>query len=257
MIEVRLAVLAMRVRFELVLQGTDHAALQAAGEEAMEEIRRVESLLHPFDPSSELFRINAEAGRKPVRISGAMRSFLVCASALARATDGAFDLTATSGGRGFSLDEETDTVMLIKEHTRLDPGALGKGWALERAAELLREAGVTRTLLHGGTSSVVAIGSPEGEAGWKVAVCDPADSTRQIELFLLRDESLSVSSSVERPHVVDPRTGKPVEEARLAVVRTASATEAEALSTALLVLGREAIPHLKRNFPNAALSLYS
>ena len=254
MARVCLAIEAMRSRFELVLEGENRDSLQAAGEEAIAEILTVERLLHPFAPSSDLAR--ASGSLSPTRISGSTLTFLRTAQHLALATDGAFDLTASSSGGGFVLEEEDGTVALLQEGARLDPGALGKGWALDRAAELLRDAGVDRALLHGGTSSVVAIGCSEGETGWKVAVCNPASPESFLETIVLCDESLSVSSNFERPHIVDPRTGEPVGEIRLAVVRAASATEAEALSTALLVLGHEGIPLLARRFPGATFSLF-
>lgn len=243
----------MRSRFELILEGDSFAFLQAAGEEALQEIQAVERLLHPFAPSSDLARVK---GTSPVLISGSTLSFLQAAQELTERTFGAFDLTASSGGGGFLLDEDNATVCLPREGMRLDPGALGKGWALDRVANLLREAGVKKALLHGGTSSVVAIGVPDGEPGWKIAVCDPSAPDTLRESFYLTDESLSVSSNFARSHIFDPRTGKSVEEIRLAVVRTPSATDAEALSTALLVLGREGIPLLSNLFPEAKLSLY-
>jgi FAD:protein FMN transferase len=213
----------MRVRFELVLLGEDEARLRAAGEEALEEISQVERLLSPFEPSSDLFRVNALGFSEPVPVSGSAAAFLLRAQELTARTLGAFDLTATSGGGGFRLEE--NRVTLPGPETRLDPGGLAKGWALERASDVLREAGVTRALLHGGTSSVVGLG-PEP---WKVAVGD--------QILTLQDDALSVSGTHERRHIFDPRTGQPVETESIAVVQADSATDAEALSTALLVLG--------------------
>jgi thiamine biosynthesis lipoprotein len=237
MTTVKLAREAMRVRFELVLRGEDSVRLRAAGEEALEEIAAVERLLSPFDAQSDLFRINAEGFSHPVAVSGPTATFLSRAQELTEATGGAFDLTATSGGAGFSL--ESETVSLPTPATRLDPGGLGKGWALERGAEVLSEMGVGSALLHGGTSSVVALG-PES---WSVQVGSEAIS--------LKNAALSVSSSAARAHVTDPRTGLTITEIRTCAALCTSATDAEALSTALLVLGDPA-PLLSR-FPEARL----
>ena len=249
-----LAVEAMRSRFELILEGKDSGFLQAAGEEAVAEILAVEELLHPFAASSDLARVNGSV--IPVRISGATLSFLRSANRLKIATEGAFDLTASSGGGDVVLDEEQQTVCLSRQEGRLDPGGLAKGWALERAAQILRDAGVTQALLHGGTSSIVAIGRPTGDRGWMVGVCDPGNPECIVHTEFLVDDSLSVSSNFERPHIVDPRTGSAVSEVRLAIARSASATEAEALSTALVVLGRKSIPMLQRRFPGVTLYLF-
>jgi thiamine biosynthesis lipoprotein len=150
---------------------------------------------------------------------------------------------------------------------RLDFGAVGKGWALDRAAEILRDADVTRALLHGGTSSVLAIGAPDGLPGFRVALALPAgsaggalagdrvgdrtgdragDTREHGPIFDLRDEGLGVSAPHGRSwtdeqgrpvgHVIDPRTGRPCAGAALAAVRGPSAALCDAWSTAALVI---------------------
>lgn len=242
MVEVKLAREAMRVRFEMLLRGDDAARLRGAGEEAMEEILTIEQLLSPFSPTSDLYRVNAEGHTRPVPVSGTTAIFLDRAQELTEATGGMFDLTATSGGGGFTLSDAE--VQLPTSTSKLDPGGLAKGWALERAAELLIEAGVTSALLHGGTSSIVAFG-PDA---WSIAI---AGTTLTIPL---KNSALSVSGTLERAHVYDPATGKPIESARLTVAQTDSATEAEALSTALLVTGE--IAPIAAQFPRASLWLF-
>ncbi len=141
----------------------------------------------------------------------------------------------------------------------LDLGAIGKGFAIERAAELLRDAGVTSALLHGGTSTVCAIGHPPDAEFWKVAIEDPKSRTGvppvpgsspqaspPLATVSLKDEAMSVSAIWGKffqaegktfGHILDPRTGQPATDAVLAAVVLPSATETDALSTALLTLG--------------------
>lgn len=132
----------------------------------------------------------------------------------------------------------------------LDLGAMGKGYAVERAAEALREAGVASALLHGGTSTVQAIGQPPGEGCWKIAIETPAPSPDTPPTLLatlpLKDEAMSVSGvwgnsfqlrDRTMGHIIDPRTGEPALGTVLAAVVLPSATETDALSTALLILG--------------------
>jgi thiamine biosynthesis lipoprotein len=154
-----------------------------------------------------------------------------------------------------TLDPATSTVTLAPG-AKLDPGAVGKGYALERATELLSVAGVKRALLHGGTSSVVALGA------WTVAVEHPLGAGRLARLEL-RDAALGVTALAGRRfvdggrpigHILDPRTGEPVTGALMAAVVAPAAADADALSTALLVLGEPAVEALATRFPRDELS---
>lgn len=267
----------MATRFEIVLHGPNPAALRAAGEEALDEVERLEAQLSLFKPTSEIARINSLAAREPVRVTPDVFALLELAAKLSKETEGAFDITIAPlmkcwglmqrEGKIPSPEELADarskigmgkvhlnradfTVRFECEGVMLDLGAIGKGYAIERAAGLLREAGVTSALLHGGTSTVHAIGHPPDAEFWKVAIAEsdatsPLD-TRHPTLVTLRDESLSVSAvwgkSFEAGgksfgHVIDPRSGQPVSDSLLAAVVLPPATETDALSTALLTLG--------------------
>ena len=130
----------------------------------------------------------------------------------------------------------------------IDLGAVGKGYAVDCAIETLREAGVESALLHGGTSTVYGLGAPPGAEGWKIAIAPAPEQSSPQAAIMLRDCALSVSAvwgkSFEADgkrfgHVIDPLTGWPVNNAVQAAVALPSATETDALSTALLVLGLE------------------
>ena len=180
------------------------------------------------------------------------------------------------------LNSADCTVRFARDGVMLDLGAIGKGCAVERAAEILREAGVKSALLHGGTSTVCAIGNPPGAEFWSVALESPPEWPRRTlprrvsdigpqlagavlsaplmpASIQLRDEALSVSAIRGRcfesggktfGHVIDPRTGEPVEKAVLAAVVLGSATETDALSTALLTLGAAGLDRLARIRPS-------
>jgi thiamine biosynthesis lipoprotein len=263
---------AMNTRFELVLHGDNPVLLRAAGEAALEEVGRIECQMSLFNPTSEIARVNALASREPVRVSPEVFALLTKAQQLSRETNGTFDITmapllrcwgllgrndgrvptdeelsAARGVCGMSLvelDASRFTVRFQREGVILDLGAIGKGYGVEQAMEILRESGVEVALLHGGTSTVAAIGQPPYEPAWTVAVEVPGQG--QPLRIPLRDEALSVSAVSGKSfaahgqtlgHVLDPRSGRPVAGAHMAAVVLPSATETDALSTALLVGG--------------------
>ena len=139
----------------------------------------------------------------------------------------------------------------LRPGLEINLGSIGKGYALDRAAELLR-AGVGRVggLLHGGHSSVFAIGSEPGDArGWAVGIRHPWDPERRLALVRLRDRALGTSAATfqhleyngrKLGHILDPRTGWPAEGVASASVVAPTAAEADALATAFFILGIEA-----------------
>src|SRR2546423_7812480 len=200
MSSVRLALPARATRFEIVLQGEGPASLRAAAEEAFEEIERSEAHLSQFRTGSEIANLNARAAQEPVRVTPPLFALLQHCRKLHHETGGAFDITvapllrcwgfrdatghlpepeALAEARGkvgmnlVQLNPDDFTVRFTRDGVMLDLGAIGKGYAIERAAEILREAGVSSALLHGGTSTVQAIGHPPDGGSWKVAVANP------------------------------------------------------------------------------------
>jgi thiamine biosynthesis lipoprotein len=154
------------------------------------------------------------------------------------------------GMQNVELNAAEFTVRFAREGMMIDLGAIGKGYAVEQAAEILREAGVLSALLHGGTSTVQAIGHPPDADAWNVALphrfAPPGADADVLTMLPLKNEAMSVSAIWGRSfqaggksfgHVLDPRTGEPVSNAVMAVVILPSATETDALSTALLTLG--------------------
>lgn len=279
--EVRVAVEAMATRFELVMHGGDPVRLRAAGEEALAEIERLDAQLSAFRPASDISWINARAAKAPVEVEPRLFALLDRCRALSALTGGAFDITvaplvcvwnfdgkpgvvpdekartaatASVGWAGLFLDRASSTVRFAKPAMRLDLGAVGRGYAIDRAIEILRGHGVTSALLHGGTGSAHAIGRSNGVA-WNVAwEPSPGESRR----FALENSALSVSAIHGKSfvaggrtygHVIDPRSGHPTSAARSAVVVGPGSLECDALSTALLVQGSAWLPAFRQRFP--------
>lgn len=286
---VTLARHAMATRFEIVLHGANPVALRAAGEEVLDEVERVEALLSLYRPTSEIANVNARAAREPVRVSPEVFQLLERARELSAATGGAFDITIAPlvrcwgfmGGTGrmpeaaeieaararvgmnlVELNSVDYTVRFVREGVMLDLGAIGKGYAIERAVELLHDAGVTSALLHGGTSTIHAVGRPPGDGPWKIALERPPkcadDKPELLALVPLENEAMSVSAVWGRHfqndgknygHVIDPRTGYPTDAALLTAIVLESATETDALSTALLTQGAAGVEPLHQFRP--------
>lgn len=235
---VRLARNAMHTRFEIVLHGENPVHLRAAGEEALNEIDRLESQLSLFRPDSEIARVNARAARQPVRVTPAVFRLLQHAKQLHRETGGAFDVTVAPLLKCWGLlGETTGRVPTIEELTKarqnvgmdlvqlneseltvhfsrpgviIDLGAIGKGHAIDCAVEILRDAGIESGLVHGGTSSAYGIGHPPDGDAWRVGVDGPPQPTNVprsvLSTISLRDDSLSVSAVWGKSFNADGRT---------------------------------------------------
>ena len=130
----------------------------------------------------------------------------------------------------------------------LDPGSIGKGFAVDRVVTLLREQGVTAALISAGGSTVYALGAPPNTAGWPVIVRDPRAAGRS-ETLLLKDTSLSTGACTEKYfvqnghrycHIFNPKTGRPMEDVLQSSVIDPSATDSDALSTVVFVMQPEA-----------------
>lgn len=268
-----MATQAMGTRFELALVGESETDLRAVGERAIEEIEDWDQRLSRFRRDSLVSLINRDAATRAVRLDDDLLDLLQLAFDVFTQSRGAFDLTVGSlmsasgfrDGEGDSdlgdalsrtgmshvdVDWVAGTVRFTQPGIELDFGAIGKGFALDMAARIVRESqAVHASLMHGGTSTVTASGSsPAGADGWPIQIRDPRDGSDH-PVVLLRDESLSVSAphgrSIERDgatqgHVLDPRTGRSAADSSYAAVIGPSATLADAWSTALLVLGQRA-----------------
>ncbi|MGD2154321.1 MAG: FAD:protein FMN transferase [Gemmatimonadales bacterium] len=260
-------------------------------EAAFVEIERVEAALSNYRPTSELSRINAAAAVAPVTTDPEVFGLIARALEHSRRSEGAFDITvgplvkawgffdggghypsdgeladarARSGWRQVDLDEATRSVRFLTPGLELDLGAIGKGWALDCAAATLRRHGVRAALLSAGQSTYYAVGAPPDERGWRIRVTDPQDTTRALSTTLLRDEALSTSGAGEQSfdfggrhysHIIDPRTGHPVAGMAQATVTAPTATDSDALATAVFVLGPERAAELVHGSPGAAALL--
>ncbi len=282
-----------RLSMGTVLEVTLEAQSREEGRRVAEGLfglsRRLEGLFSSFDPQSALSRLNRRSGLGPQRVGGELGEILALSLGYFRLTGGAFDITVgplvelwrQAERRGVLPSEEElrkalarvgsgkirlgprGWVELEASGMALDLGGIGKGYALDRMVEELRREGVRRAFLSFGQSSLFALGSsPEG-GRWQVLLRGPEGGF--VGKVTLRDEALSVSAALGqvreiggRPygHVVDPRTGWALERRLEAFVVAPRASQAEALSTALLVLGEREGLGLIEGLPWAEGMLY-
>ena len=281
---------AMATRFEVALHGGDPARLRAAAAEALDEITRLEGIFSLYQPTSEIAHLNDRAAHEPMPVSPEVFTLLQRCLALTDETAGAFDITvaplmhcwrfindtgavpgedeieearACIGTHHVELDEPNQTVRFTREGVMLDLGSIAKGYALECAAALMAENEFGHFLIHGGTSTVCARGAQPDGTPWRIAIEHPEEGEPPLRIVDLADESLSVSGiggksfvdaeGTEQGHVIDPRTGRPTQAARVAAVICQSATESDALATALLTNGPAMLSHLHPNTRALAL----
>ena len=266
---------AMGSTYSLVLYGEDRTKLEGASEEAFDEVRRLDGLLSNYRPGSEWSQVNRYAAERPVKVSAELFGLLSACVEYSRASDGAFDISvgplmkvwgfykgsgklprraeiaaalAKVGYRNILLDKEKRTVRFAKAGVELDPGGIGKGYAVDRMVEILRGDGVRSALVSAAGSSIYALGAPPGESGWKVRIRDPKDEDRTVTEVTLKDESMSTSGNYEKffwaegrmySHIMDPRTGYPAEGTLSASVIAPLTLDSEAWAKPFYVNGRE------------------
>jgi thiamine biosynthesis lipoprotein ApbE len=242
----------MGTTLEAVCYG-DPAQVEPALRAAFAEVARLEELLSTFRERSEISQVNREAAARPVRVSADTLACVQAALEFSQRTGGAFDPTLIRNGyQAVAIDSEGSAIRFLKPGLKLDLGGIGKGYALDRAARALEKRGLTRALFNFG-GQVLALDAPPGKPAWIVPVRDPEHDDRVLGYYDIIRASVSTSGNYERGrHIIDPRTMKPAEGVLSATVCARSATDADALSTALDVLGAEAAPELLKTVAGGA-----
>jgi len=278
----------MGTTFTIYLYSPNRSEADADFEAAFEEIERVEEALSNYRPTSELSRINRLASRQKVTTDPEVFELLRTSFNYSRQSAGAFDITvgplmrawgffrkngqypsstelsrarSSVGWNKVELDPQERTIKFNTRGMELDMGGIGKGYAVDRVIDLLRASGVSSALVDAGSSTLYALGAPPGKPGWKVIVPWPGDRSRAISEVMLRDSSLSTSGSYEKffrlngntyCHIMDPRTGEPVEGMLQTTVIAPTGTESDALSTTMFVMGPARGRDLLRSIPTTS-----
>ena len=267
---------AMGSTFTVAVYGADRARTEAAADAALAEAQRLDGLLSNYRPETEWSQVNRTAANGPVHISAELFQLLAACLDYSRESEGAFDITvgplmkiwgfykssgrlappaevrsalAKIGYRHVHLDAAAQTVRFDTRGVELDPGGIGKGYAVDRMADILRQRGFDRALVAGSGSSIYGLGAPPDEPrGWPVSIRDPRNPGRTVAQVFLKNMSLSTSGSTEKffvvdgrtySHLMDPRTGYPAQGTLSVSLVTPRTIDSEAWAKPYFVNGRQ------------------
>jgi len=260
---------AMASVFEVHGVHPDEPYAAQAAQAAFDLLDRLERELSRFLPNSDIARVNHLAAGESTRVSASTLECLVIARHMFDLTGGAFDVSLGRGLPSLELHSDDALVRATKSGVQIDLGGIGKGYAVDRMAELLEEWGLELALVHGGFSSVLALEPPTGREGWPLTLSDPSPPSRVLARLSVRQTALGASGLRKGDHIVDPRTGGPVRGRLAAWVavprpetagaeapaaaeegpRVAATAVADALATAFMLLSPEEIEGLCERSP--------
>jgi thiamine biosynthesis lipoprotein len=266
---------AMGATFIVIAYGDDRDVLEQGVAAAFAEASRLDRMLSNYRPESEWSRMNREAAQKPVHVSPELFQLLEYCAKVNRESEGAFDISVgplmrvwgffRGTGRlpskaevagamekvGFGkvvLDRQNGTVHFLKAGVELDPGGIGKGYAVDRMIEKLKEQGIQSAMISAGSSSIYGLGAPPNDTGWTVKIRNPRSYRETVAEVKLNDDSLSTSADYEKffeadgkmyGHIMDPRTGYPAEGVLSVSVRAPRTIDSEAWTKPFFILGRD------------------
>ena len=275
----------MACLYTIEAYGPDADGLPRIVDEAFDEVDRIDRLMSHYKADSALSRLNRDAARHPVTVEPELFDFIAEALRYNRESSGAFDVTVGPlmkawgffrgegrvpsedelrlavghvGGAHVKLDPVTRTIAFDHSGVELDLGGIAKGYAVDRVASLLQRRQIASALISAGGSSIYALGAPPGRDEWDVAIQDPIDSRKAALSVRLKDRALSVAGSSEKSfeaggvtysHIMDPRSGRPVQGVLTVAVLTDRATAGDALDDAFFVLGPEGSRAYLRRLP--------
>ena len=292
---------AMACEFAVIQRANQQGPEAEWAMEALDLVEEIEDQLTVYRETSEVSQLNRRASSQPVLVSRDLLQLIQLSLQISAETDGAFDITAGPlsklwgfhhrngqlpaadaiapvldrvGRQWLDVNDLDETIAFAKPGMEINFGAIGKGYALDQAGDVLLEHGVENFILHGGMSSMLARGtradlpdiddttdqpSPPKDTlpgpGWRIAIRNPVVTQQRLIEVTLHNQALATSGSANQffyfqgkrfSHVIDPRIGWPVEGTWSTTVVAANAALADALATALFVMGKDAALELCR-----------
>ncbi|MFQ5579469.1 MAG: FAD:protein FMN transferase [Nitrospiria bacterium] len=261
----------MGTRVVIKAFGYDQNRIDQAIRAGFSEVVRLEKMMSNYIPTSELSRINQNAGKAPVPVSRELFNLIRKAVDYSKLTEGAFDLSFASVGKLWSfrkeivpspkavqerihlvdykkirLEEKTSSIFLTHRGMEIGPGGIGKGYAMDRTMAVLKDYGINNAMVMAGGDTLIR--GKKGNKAWQVGLRDPNKQHGILAVLPLEDQAISTSGDYERffmkdgvryHHILDTRTGFPAMLCRSVTILAPDATTSDALSTSVFVLGPE------------------
>ena len=258
--------------FDITVIAKDQKSADKYIDFAITEMKRIESLISSWDPNSQTSEINRNAGIKPVKVDKELFELISRAISISKVTDGAFDISygsmdniwkfngsmkslpsdqlmaqsvAKVGYQKIVLDSQQYTVFLKEKGMKIGFGGIGKGYAADKAKELLKSKGVVGGIINA-SGDMNTWGKQVNGADWNIAITNPLNSNESFGLVPLKKGAVVTSGNYEKyiiidgqrySHIIDPRTGIPSKGILSVTVFASSAELADALATAIFVMG--------------------
>lgn len=259
--------------FEITVVADDEHKASELIEAGFNEIRRIEKLLTTFDDSSQVNKVNAQAGIQPVKVDREVFGLVARSLRISGITDGAFDITYGSidkrlwnfdrsmtslpdpvtarqmvrliDYRKVILDEKASTVFLMEKGMRIGFGGIGKGYAAEKAKALLMQSGVPGGIINA-SGDLATWGKDAEEKAWTVGISSPDNTSEVFSWLPLRDMAIATSGNYEKyvlingqkySHTINPKTGLPVTGIKSVTIMAPNAELADAMTTPVMIMG--------------------
>ena len=272
-------------RFEITVCHNDPTYAEACIDAAIGEIRRIEKLLTTFDESSQTNQVNSMAGISPVKVDEEMLDLVKRSLKISEITQGAFDITYGSidkrfwnfdqhmtslpdaetarqlvrliNFRNIVLDEDRKTLFLREKGMRIGFGGIGKGYAAEKAKQVLKKMGIESGIVNAAGDLSAWGHQPNGET-WTIGIADPDASHHPFSSLKITDMAVATSGNYEKyaiingkkySHTIDPKKGYPVSGIRSVTIISPNAEIADALATPVMVMGVDTGLHLINQLP--------
>jgi len=264
----------MGCRFELTAIGGNDTVAWEAIRGGITEIKRIEKLISSWDKNSQTSAINQQAGIKPVKVDKELFDLVVRAKKISKLTNGAFDISFASMDRIWKfdgsmqkmpadeivknaakkinwqdiiVDYEHQTVFLKRKNMKIGFGAIGKGYAANRAMQIMKKFAIQGGVVNV-SGDLISWGKSENPNGWTIKIADPKDKNKVLGILETNDLAVVTSGDYEKfvtfngqryAHIIDPRTGYPTTGIKSVTIICPDAEVADALATSVFVLGKE------------------